>query len=236
MKKILALFVFALTLALYPFNSSAADSAMFSLTSPKTSFQVGDTVQVSLSVDAGPYATTLSTIDLDLKLSESGILEPEDATSPYKPGTIYPSVFNQKVADNIISGVFYINPDSKPASRSGLIATIDFKAIKAGSVTLSYDKVTATQEGSETDYATTSASSLVLNVSSASASATSSSTTDSISTVYSLISPTASVAATETSDTSTVSSGPEGIILISVALGVLLFIVCKALTKMRSVP
>lgn len=224
---------YGLLFGLFAQSAFAADAAMFSLTATQTSFGVGDTVQVSLSVDAGPYATTLSTIDLDLKMSEAGILEAKDTTAPFKPGTIYSTVFNQSVKDNMISGVFYINPDSKPASRSGLVATIDFKAIKEGAVTLSYDKVAATEESKENEYATTSASSLVLNVTSSSASSSSASTSsDSTDTIYSLISPTASDTVTS-SEVSSVSSGPEMIILVSLLVGGSIFLAYKLLNKSK---
>jgi len=218
---------FCLLFGLFARSAFAADAAMFSIATTKTSFNVGDTVQASLSVDAGPYASSLSTIDLDLKLSEAGILEAEDSSAPFKPGTIYPSVFNQKVDGSLISGVFYINPDSKPASRSGLIATINFKAIKAGTVTISYDKVAATEESKENEYATTSASSLVLNIASAS-----SDSSGSIDTIYSLISPTASDTVTS-SDVSSASSGPEMVILGSLFGGGLAFLVYKSLIKSK---
>jgi hypothetical protein len=143
--------------------AKAADAAMFSATADKTSYIVGDTIKVSLSVDSGPYAATLNAIDMTIKTSDVTVVAP-DGSSPYTAGTIFSQVGLQSVSGDSVNVVTYINPSDKPASRSGYLGSLSFKALKAGSVTISYDKIQAAEEGKDNEFANTSASSLVLTV------------------------------------------------------------------------
>lgn len=145
----------------------AADAAMFSATADKTSYTVGDAIKVSLSVDSGPYATTLNAIDMTIKISDASVVAPE-GTNPYTPGSIFSQVGLQSVSGSSINVVTYINPSDKPASRSGYLGSITLKALKAGSATVSYDKIEAAEEGKDNEFINTSASSLVITVGEAS--------------------------------------------------------------------
>jgi hypothetical protein len=165
MRKILAFIgIIALVLFLLPQPSKAADEASFSATTDRTSYAVGDDVTVSFSVDAGTYASTLSVIDANIKISDTSVIEPKDKTTPFVAGTIFSSIPIQSYQNGVINIVAMINPDNKPSSRSGVIGTVAFKALKAGQATISYDRIEAAQEGSETDLINTSASSLVVTV------------------------------------------------------------------------
>lgn len=165
MRKILVFIgVIALVGFLIPQTSRAADEASFSATTERTSYAVGDDVTVSFSVDAGTYTPTLSVIDSDIKISDTSVIEPKDKTTPFVAGTIFSSIPIQSYQNGVINIVAMINPDNKPATRSGVIGTVVFKALKTGQATISYDRIEATQEKSETDFINTSASSLVVTV------------------------------------------------------------------------
>jgi len=145
-------------------SSRAANEAMFSASSEKTNYNVGDDITVTLNVDAGPYASSLSVIDFDLKVSDMTVVEPKDKTSPFVPGQIFSNVGMQSVQGDKINIVCYINPNNKPAKRSGVVGTISFKALKEGSATLSYERIEAAEENKEMEYVSTSASNLVLTI------------------------------------------------------------------------
>ena len=224
MKRLLAYFVlvayYCLLFAFFARSAFAADSAMFSASSENTSYKVGDEFAVTFSVDAGPYASTLSTMELWIKVSDISVIEPVDKTNPFTAGSIYPSAFGQSIADNTIHAVLHINPESKPASRSGEIAKVNFKALKEGSATISYDKIEAAAEDNETEFISTSAGSLVIDVSSA----TTAATTDSGSTTFQTVSPSATVAVQAVTSTS---SGPEMVVLLAILGGVVVFFAYK---------
>ena len=180
MRKILVFIgVIALVSFLMPQASQAADEATFSATTDKTSYAVGDDITVSFSVDAGVYASTLSVIDADIKISDPSVIQPKDTTTPFVAGSIFSSVPIQSYQNGVINIVAMINPDNKPANRSGVIGTVAFKALKTGQATISYDRIEATQEKSETDFINTSASSLVVMVGSGTSALTSSTATTS---------------------------------------------------------
>ena len=127
MKKIFYLFL-AVLFACFPLTSKAASEAVFTITSAKTNYCVGDDIQISLNVDAGPYATTLSVIDMDVKTSDTSIAEVKDTTQPFVPGNIFSTAGIQGVNGAVVNAVTYISPTNKPASRSGENGTINYKA------------------------------------------------------------------------------------------------------------
>lgn len=227
MKRLLAYFVlvayYCLLFAFFARSAFAADSAMFSASSDNTSYKVGDEFPVTFSVDAGPYASTLSTMELWIKVSDISVIEPVDKTNPFTVGSIYPSAFGQSITENTIHAVFHINPESKPASRSGEIAKVNFKALKEGSATISYDKIEAAAEDNETEFISTSAGSLVIDVSSAAEAAT---TDDSSSggTTFQVVSPSATVAVQAVTSAS---SGPEMVVLLAISGGAVAFFAYK---------
>lgn len=205
----------SLALIALPLQSQAADEAAFSITSNKTNYSVGDDIQVTLGVDAGDYATTLSVLDFDLKVSDTSIIEVVDSTTPFVPGDIYSTAGIQAVDGDIINVVTYINASDKPTNRSGTIGTINFKALKNGTVTLSYDRIEAAEEGDEDSYVSTSASSLTITIGS---------TVSTYSTSTKTKTPTTVTASTTATDTST---GPEAVFLVSLAGGAILFAVYR---------
>jgi len=223
---------YLLLVSLIAAPARGADTALFSATSEKTSYQVGEEIEVSFSVDAGPFASTLSSIDMDIKVSDMSVIEPADKQNPFVAGTIYSSAFGQSVNNDLITGVFHINPENKPANRSGLIATVNFTALKAGSATISYDRIEATEEKNETEFISTSASSLVINVGGSGTSAGTSSDTSAAS--YVRVTPIVSGYG-DVSGAGETATGPEQIFALAVLGGVLTYGIFRLLSKRKGI-
>jgi hypothetical protein len=217
-------FVFAMIFS-FCAKTKAADQANFSVTADQSSYNVGDEVKVSFSVDAGPYASTLSVIDMNIKVSDMTVIAPKDTTNPFVPGEIYSSVGMQSIADNIINVVCYINPNNKPTNRSGLIGTITFTALKAGTVTISYDKIEAAEESKEDQYVTTSASSLILNIGGLQAATTA--------TAVKTATPTKT--ATPHATSTSANTGPGAVFLVALAGGGLIYLLYRLSFKARKI-
>lgn len=219
MKKglILAGLVLVLSMA-FVMPTKAAGEAAFSISSQRTSYSAGENVQVSFSVDAGDYETTLSVIDMTIKVSDSSVLSPNDLVIPFVAGQIYTQVNLQEVINDTVHVVVNIDPNNKPASRSGVIGTIDFTALKAGNVTISYDDIKATEEGKETEYISTTASSLDLSITEADAAALTATPTPRV-----------------TTGTTSVSTGPAQTILIALLGGFAIFFIFRLLFKIRKI-
>lgn len=216
MKRGLILSIFILALPMFfAIPAEAAGEAVFSVSSQRTAYSAGESVQVSFSVDAGDYDTTLSVIDMTIKVSDSSVLSPSDLVVPFVSGQIYTQVNLQEVVNDTIHVVVNIDPNNKPTNRSGVIGTIDFTALQAGNVTISYDDIKATEEGKETEYISTTASSLDLIISAAGAEVTAT--------------PTPRI----TSGTTAVSTGPEQVILIALVSGFAIFLIYRLLFKIR---
>lgn len=211
MNKLLSLLL-SVSLLVLPFGALAGNEAVFSVTSSKTRYVVGDKITVSFSVDAGPYAGTLNVIDFDIAISDTSVVEPSDTSSPFTAGSIYSSIAKQSYSSGIINVVSYINPDNKPSSRSGLIGTVTFTALKEGRVTISYNRIEAAEENNETEFVDTSAGSLTIDIVAGEGSVAQSSGGSSVST---------STAKTATATTTTASTGPEHVIA-AVIIAVLL--------------
>lgn len=229
MKKLLYA-ILAVTFVFFPFCSKAANEAVFTITSPKTNYSVGDDIQISLNVDAGPYVSTLSVIDFDLKISDTSVVELKDSNQPFVPGNIFSTAGIQGVSGSVVNAVTYINPTNKPSSRSGTIGTINFKALKEGSVTFSYDRIEAAEESKEDDYVTTSASSLTVTIGSTTGTTSSSSLVAAGSSGASsrYVTPTPTVKAAKTSASNT-STGPEAVFVVAALGGIALFTLYKIL-------
>jgi hypothetical protein len=208
------LFIFALLLVfsvLFAVPAKAANEAAFSVTTQTPNPNVGDTVQVSFAVDAGTFATTLDAIDMYIKISDPSVLEVKDQTNPFVAGQIYSQVGIQEYSNGTLHLVLNIDPNNKPANRSGLIGTVDFTAQKAGQAIITYDQISATQEGSQTDLISTTATSLEITVGSGAPPVGGPTTAT----------PTPVLGA---STTASVSTGPEQAILIALIGGLILFL------------
>ena len=216
MKRGLILSILILVLPMFfALPAKAAGEAAFSVSSQRSAYAAGESVQVSFSVDAGDYDTTLSVIDMTIKVSDSSVLSPSDLMTPFVSGQIYTQVNLQEVVNDTIHVVVNIDPNNKPATRSGVIGTIDFTALKEGTVTVSYDDIKATEEGKETEYISTTASSLDLIISAAGAQVT------------------ATATPRVTTSTTAVSTGPEQVILIALLGGFAIFLIYRLIFKTR---
>lgn len=218
MRKIIGLLMLAAVLVL-PAVVFGADEATFSATSSKTQYSVGDEIIVSFSVDAGTYATTLNVIDFDIAIDDTSVIEPANISSPFTAGSIYSGIGMQSYANGLINVVAYVNPESKPASRSGLIGTVAFTALKEGRATISYDRIEAAEENNETEFVNTSASSLTIEIGSGGTSTADTSSdvsTSSGTSGYSTRTPATSTSA---------STGPEHILMAVVLAGFVAFLV-----------
>lgn len=224
MKKILLSLTLTITLALFSLMSARAEGGQFTISSPRTTYNVGDEITTTYSVDAGEYASTLSTIDFEVKVSDPSIIQPSSADNPFIAGTIFSQTAIQSVQDDIINVVAHINPESKPSSRSGEIGTIKFRALKAGTVTLSYNSIQAAEENLEDQYITTTAGSLTLTIGSGSSTTAASTSTGST---------TARVVATATprpvAVATTARTGPESAVAFALGGGILIFLSLRRL-------
>lgn len=211
---------------LLPYNSKAATEAVFTITSAKTNYAVGENIQISLNVDAGSYATTLSVIDFDLKTSDLSVVELQDQEEPFVPGEIFSTAGIQSVEDDLVNAVVYVSPTNPPVNRSGVIGTINLRALKEGTVTFSYDRIEAAEESKEDDYVTTSASSLTITIGSSVSSKSSTTSTGTSSSSYSNYSatPTPSSLAS-TADSAT--TGPEAVAVIALTSGFVLHLISR---------
>lgn len=229
MKKIIVL---CLLVSSFCFISSAkaASEAVFSATSDKTSYAVGDDVKISLNVDAGPYASTLSVIDFKIKISDPTVIAPV-GSSPLTLGSIYTNTVTQSYSNGIVSAAVFIDPNNKPANRSGVIATMTFKAQKAGQAVISYDSIQATEENNELEYITTSASSLTVIVGAAVNAQTTATTASSSSSS----SGTASSVRTATANPSNAVTGPKETLIFSLIAGILLFLGIRLFKKPNTI-
>ena len=209
----------------FPVGVLGADEASFSVTSSKTSYRVGDEITVSLSVDAGTYATTLNVIDFDLSIDDTAVIEPSNPSSPFTAGSIYSGVGMQSYSDGLMNAVVYINPESQPANRSGLIGTVTFTALKVGRATLAYDRIEAAEENNETEFVNTLAGSLTIEVAAGDASSGSTDVSASTGTTGSTsgTSGAGTARATPVSSTSA-RTGPEHIILAVIIAGMIAYL------------
>jgi len=230
--------VLCLLLGAFAFASPAraADEAVFSATSDKSSYVVGDDITISLNVDAGPYSTTLTVIDFKVKVSDPSVVEPV-GSSPLTLGSIYTNTVTQSYSNGVMSAVVFIDPNNKPANRSGVIGTIAMKAKKAGQAVISYDSIQATDENDQLEYITTSASSLTVNVTSGSGAQTTTTATSGSSTSGTSSSSTSSGTAaktkTATAQPSKATTGPKEALIFSIITATLLLVAIKYSRKLK---
>lgn len=215
MKKLYLFITSILAILTFAAPALAADQATFSAESAKTTYVVGDTISVDLKVDAGAFASTLSVVDMTVKISDPTVVEPANASAPFTLGSIFTSIVSQSYAAGTLKAAVFVDPNNKPTDRSGVIGTLVLKGLKAGSVTISYDGVQATQEKDELNFVTTSASSLTLNI-------TSGVVAQTVSTAAASTSTKAAVKAA-----TTVSTGPEEALLVALVGGMVFFLFYK---------
>jgi len=144
--------------------AKAENDATFSFSTDQTTFQDGSDIVVKINVDAGTYASTLNTIDFTVTISDTTVLEPANLTVPYSAGLIFTKYGVNDYSNGSVHVVAYVDPDNKPASRSGVVGTIAFKALKSGSATLSFGDISAAEEGSELGFISTVASTLTMDI------------------------------------------------------------------------
>jgi hypothetical protein len=228
MKKIIAL-SFILGSFLFALPAKAASEVVLSATSDKTSYNVGEDIKVTLNVNAGPYASTLNVIDFKLKISDTSVAQPV-GSSPLTLGSIYTNTATQSYANGIISAVVFVDPNNKPANRSGVIGTITLKAQKAGQSILSYDSIQAAEEKQELDYVNATASSLTITVGGGVTAQTTQTTASSSS---SSSGTTASSVRTATARPSSATTGPRETLIFSLIAGTLLLVTWKFTKKTK---
>lgn len=223
-------YLLALSVLFLPFSALGADEAVFSVTSTKTQYAVGDEITVSFSVDAGPYASSLNVIDMDIAIDDTSVIEPSNVSSPFTAGSVYPSIAMQSYSSGLMHAMVYINPENKPSSRSGLIGTMTFKGLKEGRATISYDRIEAAEENNITEFINTSASSLTIEISSGSGTSDDSSTSSDSST-YGTTSTgsgtstgTYTTKSTTPTSTTSASTGPEHIALAVILSGMVFYL------------
>lgn len=212
MKKIFVFITSVLALMTFAAPALAADQATFSAESSKTTYVVGDAINIDLKVDAGAFASTLSVIDMTVKISDPTVVEPANSSAPFTLGSIYTSIVSQSYSAGTLKAAVFVDPNNKPANRSGVIGTLALKALKTGSVTISYDGIQATQENDELNFITTSASSLTVNV-------TGGTTAQTTSTAVASTTTRSAVQAT-----TTVSTGPKEALLVALIGGIVFFL------------
>lgn len=225
-KQIFYIVSLLLSFSVFIGTASAANDATFSASSEKTTYTVGDDIKVNLSVDAGTFDTTLSVIDMKVKISDPAVAEVTNTAEPLTLGSIYTSKVTMSYASGVMSAAVFVDPNNKPAKRSGVIGTINMKALKEGQTTISYDTIQATQENDELNFITTAASSLTINV--VPAQVVPATTTNNQPSTPQVTTTRAAVAAA-----TTVSTGPEEMLLFALLGGSLIFIVFKILKSAK---
>ncbi len=194
-------------------------------------YWVGDEVDIYFYVEANGH-NNLNVVNATVKISDPTVLEPILATDYFTPGNIYSQLGFQKYESPLMNVLVYVDPNNKPTERSGYIGSFKFKALKTGSATLSVEKLEVTEEGNEDSFVETTSTNIDIAIesagssdhytasagASAAASASATSTT-AASNTGSKKSTSSTVKGTQTSNISDVSTGPEAIIALCLAVG-----------------
>ena len=199
--------------------SGAAGAVMLSAVSNKSQFTVGEQVSINIAVDAGEYSQTLTALWLGIRISDPTVLEPQD-NEPVTNGENY-RVGMQKYTNGLINVLIYIDPDNKPANRSGLVGTLALRALKTGQATISFDSLQATESGNEFDFVEATGTSLSLKVVAAGTALTSALTSTAVALTSSTVTPSATAASTKTATSGATSAetGPALVIALAAAGG-----------------
>jgi hypothetical protein len=231
MKKILVLSLLVISMMFTGKALAAGDTATFSATADKSTYAVGDTVKVSLSVDAGTYASSLSVIDFKVRISDPTVVEPATST-PLTLGSIYSNSVTQSYSNGVVSAVVFVDPNNKPANRSGVIGTLNLKAVKVGKAVISYDNIQATEQNNELSYITTTASSLTINVE---AGVAAQGTQTAVTTTGSSSSGAGTSATrTATPQPGKATTGPAEVIAVAIGSGILILLGIKLFRKLNA--
>lgn len=157
MKKFLLIIVIGLLLVSVPLTvylvsqqqeirKRAAPATTLTLTPPAVSKKVGD--DVSFSIEINPGSNQVIAVDLYLQYDPT-VLQATSITS----GALFPTILaSQAITGNIIS-ISIGTTTTKPVTRAGIAATVNFKAIapSTGAVSISFpstNKVSALDAGS----------------------------------------------------------------------------------------
>lgn len=207
--------------------AKAEDVATFSITSDKTSYQVGDAIPITLAVNAGAYSSNLNVIEMTLKFDANKV-EVSNTSTPFTPGAIYSSAPIQSVSGDTINVVAMVNAGSPASNRSGTIGTISFKAKAEGTAVFTYSDIKAAAgtagETLTDDYITTTASSLSVTIGAVSTTDTSSSSTGA----------TSVRTATPAKTVKAATTGPEHVLLVVFASGLAILLFSRFYRKARA--
>jgi len=218
--KVALVFVLAVVFILViPLVSEAAGGIKLLAVSDKSQFAVGNEANISIAVDAGEYSQTLTALWLGIRISDPTVLEPQDS-EPVTNGENY-RVGTQSYSNGLVNALIYIDPDNKPANRSGLVGTLALRALKTGKATISFDSLQATESGNEFDFVEATGTSLNLKVVAAGTALISALTSTAVSLTTSTPTPTVSAASTTTATSAAASAetGPALIVALTVAGG-----------------
>lgn len=106
------------------------DSASLSLSSDKTTLKVGEAVKVSVKLKINGKSSTAS--DLTIKYDPK-FLYPVSKTNPFEKGDLYERiVFNAADFKTGLATMSAISSADKQASGEGVLAVIQFRALKEG--------------------------------------------------------------------------------------------------------
>ena len=131
MKRVAVYFSIVLGLLLFlTVSASSAQAASLKFDKTTVNVNTGETFGIDVVVDAG--TDSIHTTDAYI-LYDSSVLEASGVTD----GTFFPSVFNDITSQRVYIGGLVDDPATSKTG-SGTIATINFKALESGTVTLSY--------------------------------------------------------------------------------------------------
>lgn len=209
----------------------AEDIATFSITSDQTSYKVGDSIPITLAVNAGAYSSNLNVIDMTIKFDTAKV-EVSSTTAPFTPGAIYSSAPIQSVEGDAVNVVAMVNAGSPAANRSGTIGTINFKAKAEGNAVFTYSDIKAAAgkagEALTDDYITTTASSLSVTIGAVSTNNTTADTSSSGSSAASVRT------ATPAKTVKAATTGPEHVVLIVLISGLAIMLFSRLYRKARA--
>ncbi len=112
-------------------SATSAQAAFLKFDKSTVSVNSGESFDIGIVVDAG--TDSITSVDAYV-LYDSTVLEPGTVTN----GTFFPTVLNDITSTRVyVAGL--VDDPATSKTGSGTIATVSFKALKAGTVTLSYN-------------------------------------------------------------------------------------------------
>lgn len=131
MKKFVWTLLFVLSLLLFTASAKGVFAANLKFDKSSVSANIGDTFQVSVVVDAG--SEEVYSTDAYIQY-DKGILE----VSSVAEGTFFPTIFNDTSTPSQLYVAGIVDDPATSKTGSGTVATVTFKALSAGSTTLTY--------------------------------------------------------------------------------------------------